>query len=219
MKKFLLILFLFTCTITSVKADVMPFYMNSIPHTGVGVVNVGEYNIIYSKPNLESSVIATVSYEVNGTVLNQNWYQTNRIFVAFSPRAKLAYAVVVDEDGSDWYNICYDQTTGKTGWVKVEDRKQFFTWKDFIDYYGRKRGIYAFRDIPPMYKKLYSGPGDDSQILQSFDFARHIYLKKVTGNWVLVVLEDLHNKTKIGWLKWRTSDGKLYYFPSIQETF
>ena len=219
MKKIIITIFMFLFSALYSNADIMPFYTNSIQYTGIGLVNFGEYNTIYEQPSLESGVIATVSYEINGVVLNHNWYQTNRIFVAFSPRARLAYAVVVDEDGSDWYNICYDQKNGKTGWIKVENRKDFFTWKDFLDYYGRKRGIYAFRDIPAQYKRLYSGPGEDSQVLQSFDYARHIYLKKVTGNWVLVTLEDLQNKTKIGWLKWRTTDGKLYYFPSIQETF
>ena len=219
MKKVIFILFILLFSSISTKADVMPFYTDSISYTGIGVVNFGEYNTIYEKPSLESGVIATVSYEINGVVLNHKWYQINRIFVAFSPRARLAYAIVVDEDGSDWYKICYDQINGKTGWIKVDDRKEFFTWKDFFDYYGRKRGIYAFRNIPTQYKRLYSGPDDDSQVLQSFDYARHIYLKKVMGNWVLVTLEDLQNKTKIGWLKWRTTDGKLYYFPSIQETF
>ena len=203
----------------SAQADVMPFYVDSIKHTGMGVVNVGEYNVIYEEPSTSSKIISKVSYEVNGVVLHGNWYQVNRIFVAYSPRARLAYATVADEDGECWYKIYYDQSTGKTGWIKVEDRKQFFVWKDFLDYYGRKRGIYAFRDIPKQFRRLYSGPGDDSQIIQSFDYARHIYLKKVTGNWVLVVLEDLSNKTKVGWVRWRTPEGKLYYFPSIQETF
>lgn len=219
MKKLFILFLTFICFALKANADVMPFYTNSIPYTGMGVVNVGEYNTIYEKPDINSNIIGKVSYEINGVVLNGQWYQINRIFVAFSPRARLAFATVADEDGEKWYKIYYDQTDGKTGWVKVEDRKEFFVWKDFLDYFGRKRGIYAFRDTPKQFKKLYGGPGDDSQVLQSFEYARHIYLKKVTGNWVLVVLEDLANKTKIGWVRWRTPEGQLYYFPSIQETF
>lgn len=219
MKKLLILLFVIFCFSLCTHADIMPFYQNSIPHTGIGVVNFGEFNKIYEKPNVNSNIIATVSYEINGVNFNGTWYQVNRIFVAWSPRARLAYTVVIDENDNNWYNICYDQINNKTGWIQVDDRKEFFTWKEFYEYYGRKRGIYAFRDIPKQYKTLYSQPDEKAQALQSFDFARHIYLKKVTGNWVLVTLEDLHNMTKIGWVRWRSSEGKLYYFPSIQETF
>ena len=63
MKKFLIILcMLFTLP---VFADVMPFYMESIPKSAIGVYQTGESITIFSHPEANSDVVKKINFSYN----------------------------------------------------------------------------------------------------------------------------------------------------------
>ena len=90
--------------------------------------------------------------------------------------------------------------------------------KDFYLANGRKNGVYLFKDVPPDERKLYAQPfekAEDKKTVANYDHAYKIKLEIIKGNWMLVRVLDLNNDEKIGYLRWRTNEGKLLLFPNL----
>ena len=122
--------------------------------------------------------------------------------------------VLTDSDGDGWYEICYDQKNKLTGWVAPSEY-EFYPWLAFYTKYGKKNGLYPFRDLDNTEKRLYSKPDFNSQIINTFNHVKDIRIQIIRGNWALVRLYDYEGKLKIGWIKWRTDEGKFQFFPNV----
>ena len=70
-------------------------------------------------------------------------------------------------------------------------------------------------DLDNTEKRLYSKPDFNSQIINTFKHAKDIRIQIIRGNWALVRLYEYEGKMKIGWIKWRTDEGKFQFFPNV----
>ncbi len=198
---------------TQVKADVIPRYSDNIRHTGIGAFNApNEFNI-YAEPDEKSSIIYTIKWNKNGLI--DSPIKENEIFVSFIPSENIAYSVVDDEiDG--WVKIFYFQSQGKSGWVKTTPKNRYVSWLGFYMSWGRKNGVYFFKDMPDINKRLMSAPDATSQKIWGITYPKFIKLTLVRGNWMMVKLVDFGNEVKIGWVQWRDENGKFLIYPYIK---
>ncbi len=197
-------------------ADVMPRYMTSIAHTGIGAFNAPKEFAVYENPDENSKVLEQITWGAKGVTSFGNLNE-NDIFVTYVPAYNVAYCAVDDEiDG--WVKIFYSQKTGKTGWVKATATNRFTSWMGFYMSKGRKNGVYFFKDMPETNKKLMSGPEKDSQKVASYTYPKFVKLTLVRGNWMLVTILDLGNETRVGWMQWRTEDGNFMIFPKMYKS-
>lgn len=214
MKRLFTILVIFLgLTGCSCFADVIPRYTTNIPYTGIGAFNVPNEFTIYAEPNESSSIIKTVKWDKNG-LSNENTKE-NELFAVFIPSQDIAYCTVDDEiDG--WVKIFYSQSTGKSGWVKATPKNRYVTWLGFYMSWGRKNGVYFFKDMPELNKRLMSAPDAKSQKVSGFTYPRFIKLTLVRGNWMMVKLLDFGNEIRVGWIQWRDENGKFMIFPIMK---
>ncbi len=212
---FLLILFLFLfCPV--VFADIIPTTTNSIAHYGFGVLNMKDSFCVYSEPDENSKVLKKIDFEKEAQyqpIIDKTSSLEGTIIV-YVPSSSIALVSVESNQENGWYEIYYDQKNGKTGWVKQTNPDAFKTWRSAYYTWGKKYGLYIFRNVPEEKKRLYSQDSDTSQALESFTYPKNINFSMIRGNWMLVSVLDLgqHN-TKIGWIRWRDDDGKLLIFP------
>lgn len=214
MKKIFLIIAALFCLALSSYADVIPRYTTSIKHTGIGTFNVPEHFTVYAEPDENSAQLGQISWSKDGVTLNNKQIRENDIFAAFIPSHGIAYSAVDDEiDG--WVKIFYSQAQGKSGWVKTTAKNKFVSWMGFFMSYGRKNGVYFFKDMPDDNKKVMSAPSSDSQRLSGYTYPKFVKLTLVRGNWMLVTILDLGNETRVGWMQWRKEDGSFMIFPKL----
>lgn len=215
MKKFFIfIIFFFISSLNITFADIIPDFSYSIHKPGIGVLNLPNNFIIYQNPDFKSKVIR--SFDINLLQQqNDSRYSLRDTFIASIPAKNLNFVTVNYEDGSSWFEIFYDQKLAKTGWVFI-DQKNFFTWKQFFDSFGRKYGLYLFRDLNSTQKQLYSSADDSSSVLEGFTLAKHIKLLMIKGNFMLVNITDLNGDSKIGYLRFRSDNGSLFLFPFLK---
>ena len=215
MKKFLSVIFLsFFITASSIAKN-MPLYTTSINNYGVGVINMPQEFNIYEQPNFKSKTVAHYKWgNSTGAYIHDSDLSDN--FVIYNPSKNQAYmTVTTDSDGDGWYEVCYDHKNNLTGWVAPE-KYTYYPWLSFFTKFGKTNGLYAFRDIPVELKRLHSHPDFESQVINSFEKAKNIRVQIFRGNWVLVRVYDYDGKLMIGWLKWRTDEGKFNYFPNVK---
>ena len=208
----LLFLFLFLACL-DVSAKTTPLYKNSIAVEGIGIIKLPEKFSVYEKPNFKSKVLKSYSWGKDaGAYIKAD---DDDDFIIYYPAQSAAFMTVVDDlEDSPWYKVCYDQKNKLTGWVSP-DKYEFYNWLSFFTKYGKANGLYAFKDLDLKEKRLYSKDSLDSQILSSFERAKNIRVHIFRGNWVLVRVYDYEGGLKIGWLKWRTDEGKFNFFPNI----
>lgn len=199
-------------------ADVIPIESTNIVHYGFGVVNLPDSFSVYAEPDESSRLIKTVNYEenANSAIVNQH-NSLDGTIIAYVPSKNIALATVETNREDGWFEIYYDQRNGKTGWVKQNNPDSFKTWKDVFYLWGKKNGVYIFRDMPVNKKSLYSSNSSDSQKLDTLTMPKYINFTIIRGNWMLVEVLDLDQKTtKIGWIQWRNEDGTLLMFPILR---
>lgn len=214
MKEFFVLLLLFFISILNVSAKNIPLYTTSISKTGIGLINLPSEFIIYEAPDENSKIIKKYSLHFsNSSYVKDRDYSDN--FVIYNPNTKLAYMTVLEESDNNWFEICYDQKEGLTGWVKPK-KYLYYNWISFFNKYGKENGLYAYRDISIEKKWLYSRPDENAQIISSFENSKNIRAQLFKGNWVLVRVYDIEGRLKIGWLKWRTEEGNFNYFPILK---
>jgi len=213
MKKFLITIFISIIFCLSASAKTVPLYENSITTEGIGIISLPTFFKIYEKPDMKSKVLKEFKWgSAVGSYYTDNY---SKNFVIFEPAKDIGYMTVVDDiENSGWYKVCYDQHNQLTGWVFPENYK-FYYWLSFYTKFGKANGLYEFRDLDLTEKRLYAKPDLDSQVINTFERAKNIRVQIFRGNWVLVRVYDFEGKLKIGWIKWRTDEGKFKFFPNV----
>ena len=214
MKKIFTILFLLLFFGLSVQAkDIVPArpVLNSI--NSVGVYQVGDDITIYKEPDETSMILYRVRWDKNeffpDTIGAQNF------FSVFISKKDLALVNVTDVT-EDWVEIVYDNSTGKTGWIKKDDPYKFMTWINFYNTYGKKYGLVMLKGAPESYKIMKGAPEDNAQNVSTINIPQQIKLVVIRGNWALVSVLDMDKIPKTGYIRWRSDDGVRYFFPVVK---
>ena len=208
MKKFLLIICMMF--MLPVFADVMPFYVNSIPKDAIGMYQTGENITILSEPEANSKTIKTFEFSYKPETMPDG------MFAVLLNEKKLGFLYVSDIGDDGWVEVIYDRHTGARGWVLTEDRFQFLPWLTFYNMYGRKYGLRLFKDAPDEIEVLHAKSEDLSQNIGKLNFVKQIKLTAIRGNWALVSVFDIDKTPKTGYLRWRSNEGVIYAFPNIK---
>lgn len=213
MKKLLLTLIMIFVFCISAFGKNAPLYKTSISNFGIGVIKLPQEFKVYEAKDEKSSVLADFKWGSAEGVYIRDDYSDN--FIIFDSLQNMAFMTVVeDSDDIGWYKVCYDQKKGLTGWVHPS-KYNFYSWLFFYIKYGKANGLYALKDLDNAPQKLYSKPDFESQVINTFEKAKDIRVHIFRGNWVLVRIYDYEGGVKIGWLNWRTPEGKLNYFPNV----
>ena len=208
MKRFLLVLCMMF--MLPVFADVMPFYVNTIPKDAIGMYQTGDNITIYSEPEANSKAIKSFNFSYKAETMPDG------IFALLLNEKKLGFLYVSDIGDDGWVEVIYDKFTGARGWVLTEDRFQFLPWLSFYNMYGRKYGLRLFKDTPDEIEVLRSKSEETSQNVAKLNYVKQIKLTAVRGNWALVSVFDIDKTPKTGYLRWRSDDGVIYAFPNIK---
>lgn len=208
MKKFLLIICMMF--ILPAFADVMPFYMNSIPKDAIGMYQTGENVTIFAEPEANSKTIKKFDFSYNPANMPDG------MFAFLLNDKKLGFLYVSDIGDDGWVEVIYDRHSGARGWVLTEDRFQFLPWLSFYNMYGRKYGLRLLKDTPDEIEVLHAKSEDLSQNIGKLNYVKQIKLTAIRGNWALVSVFDIDKTPKTGYLRWRSNDGVIYAFPNIK---
>lgn len=209
MKRFFLIFICLFLTLP-VFADTMPFYVDSIPKSVIGMYQTGENITIFSHPEANSKVIKIFNFSYNPETMPDN------VFAVLINEKKLGFLYVSDIGDDGWVEVIYDRATGAKGWVLTEDRLQFLPWLNFYNMYGRKYGLRFMKDSPDELEILKAKSEDLSQTVSTLRYVKQIRVTAIRGNWALVSVVDLDKTPKMGYLRWRGDDGTIYAFPNIK---
>lgn len=213
MKKILVILTFLLGWFLPAQADVMPYYVNNINANSIGVYQASNSIRVYQEPNEKSPLLLNVNWDSKS--FNSPSISASNLFIVFLPAKELAFLPVVDEN-EEWVQIVYNQSGNKLGWVKKDDEYRFMNWRTFFNLYGRKYGVYYMKDAPESTKNLCGSNVEDSQSIGIISFPQMIKMTTVKGNWLLVNALDIDKMLKIGWIKWRNTNGEIYMFPAIK---
>jgi hypothetical protein len=208
MKKFFIILAMLF--MMPAFADTMPFYTNAVPNSALGVFQTGDELKIYAQPDVNSKIIKEFSFSYNPDSMPDG------VFALLLNERRLGLIYVSDIGDNNWVEVIYDKRTGAKGWVMTEDKFQFMPWINFYNMYGRKYGLRLFKDAPDSVDILRSKADDLAQSVAKINYVKTIKLTKISGNWALVSVMDLDKTPKMGFMKWRGDDGKIYAFPNIK---
>lgn len=208
MKKLLLIICMMF--MLPVFADVMPFYVNSIPKDAIGMYQTGENITIYSEPEANSKTIKNVEFSYKPETMPDG------MFAVLLNEKKLGFLYVSDIGDDGWVEVIYDRHTGARGWVLTEDKFQFLPWLSFYNMYGRKYGLRLFKDTPDKIEVLRAKSEETSQNVDKLNYVKQIKLTAIRGNWALVSVFDIDKTPKTGYLRWRSDEGVIYAFPNIK---
>ncbi len=208
MKKLLLIICMMF--MLPVFADVMPFYVNSIPKDAIGMYQTGENITIYSEPEANSKAIKKVEFSYKPETMPDG------MFAVLLNEKKLGFLYVSDIGDDGWVEVIYDRHTGARGWVLTEDKFQFLPWLSFYNMYGRKYGLRLFKDTPDKIEVLRAKSEETSQNVDKLNYVKQIKLTAIRGNWALVSVFDIDKTPKTGYLRWRSDEGVIYAFPNIK---
>ena len=208
MKRFLLVLCMMF--MLPVFADVMPFYVNTIPKDAIGMYQTGDNITIYSEPEANSKTIKSFNFSYKAETMPDG------IFALLLNEKKLGFLYVSDIGDDGWVEVIYDKFTGARGWVLTEDRFQFLPWLSFYNMYGRKYGLRLFKDAPDEIEVLRSKSEETSQNVAKLNYVKQIKLTAVRGNWALVSVFDIDKTPKTGYMRWRSDEGVIYAFPNIK---
>ncbi len=216
MKK-LFIVFLLILNIPAL-ADVMPYYINSLRRYGIGYTSIQSPLVMRRTPSNEGEILETLNFDYQGNascLINKSRCPIDEIFAAYSQNKKIALLTALDES-EHWSLVCFNQSERPVcGWVDENLGNKFYNWNDFFNIYGRKYGIYLFKDLQKTDKVLYAAPMKQSNTTGSIELPKIINPWLVRGNWVLIKAIDFGSKgmqQKTGWLNYRDDRGKLKVF-------
>lgn len=212
--KLFLILSLFLLFNTPVFADVMPYYTGALSKSTIGFLQVPQSFTLYSFPRTDSQIVENISWTNTEISLNNRTIEPSTFFAVQIQNKNLAYCMVIDFN-EDWYKIIYDKENAKSGWIKIEKEDDFWSLKDFYNFYGKKYGLYYMKNIDYNKRGMYSGADKSAQKLNGFTYIRAIKMNKLSGNWILATVLDIDNLPKIGYIQWREDDGTIIIFPKI----
>lgn len=215
-KKFLLILIIFFVTASTAFSDRIPTSSRHIKNYGVGVYKLENDFYVFEKPDANAKKIRHFylpSKQNKSAIIRTT---ENEPYIVSIPSQENYFVTVSEYPEEDWLQIYYDENEKNTGWIKLQDEKNFFTWKDFFYRYGKQNGLAIMRDVPETDFRLYSQDNEDSQIIEKFTYPEYIEMRMIRGNWMLVTVVDKGTIYKTGWFKWRTDEGKLRLFPKFK---
>jgi len=174
---------------------------------------------IYEQPDENSNLLITLTLckSKSNFVTMDEPKGSSYYFLAENKNRDKAYLLVDDETETGWYKVFYGKNEGRTGWIKANP-KDFKSLRAFYLENGRKNGVYLFKDVHPEDRKLYAKPfekPEDKKTVTNYDHAYKIKLEIIKGNWMLVRVLDISNNEKIGYMRWRTNEGKVLLFPVL----
>ena len=215
-----ILLFLIVSATSSFAYVIAPYGRMFVRHGGIGFVNVPNNFTAYSEPDINSEVLAQIDVKelANSNVVDA-FERLNDIVVFYSPAKKeensLIYIPVEEKLDCGWFKIVLSQETGQTGWINVSNDR-YMRHKTFYNHYGCKNGVFLMREIKDIQKGLYYAPYETAKIMYGFTVAKHLKLVMIKGNWMMVIATEYDGQVKMGWIRWRTNDGKLLIFPIIK---
>lgn len=219
---------------------------------GTGVYFAPYRFTVYSQPDEKSPVIAEYRWsrqsgigDVAYTTPNGGPQGTSaeNVFICFYPGLDVAMMPVLSENGQGWAEVVYNQSTKKSGWVRLKpaatetDQTEnksatankettatasaepnhfgvYQTWLEFMKLNARTYGIYWLSGVSSYNRSLRTKNEDTATLLQ-VTLMRSIKVRFVRGNWLLVEALDFEHNTPIGWVRWRDDDGNLMVFPNV----
>ncbi len=222
MKKFTLFIISLIFTLFYIMpvlaADIVPSSTKSIQYCGIGVLNMPKDYKVYLHPSFDSEVIKQVNYEglekssiVNRTDMRKVSY------VAYVPSENIALLAVERQNEGNWYSVYLSQKTGVLGWVYNDNENDFYTYRSLFYKYGKKYGLRMFNDLTEEEKALHSAEDLSSKVVSQITYPKFVSLKVIHGNWMLVGVNDVNDKSAVGWFNWRQDDGTLNMFPNFKE--
>ena len=193
--------------------DIMPVRSELNQTRTIGLYQIGDDVQIYKEPSEESQILYRIRWD------NDEFFPTEigaeNFFVVFLPNKSLELVAVTDMT-EDWIEIVYDKTSGKTGWIKMDDPYKFMTWINFYNTYGKKYGLKILGGAPNSCKDIKASTEDLAKTISTINHPTKIKLNVIRGNWALVSVMDMDKTPKTGYVRWRSDDGVRYFFPAIK---
>ena len=214
MKKIIAVIILSFLFITpGFGVDFLPKYNNSINNYGIGLYFGNGDATLYKEADDKSPVVAKLSWDTQSVSVNGIKTEPKNVFGVFLPDNALSGFIVLDEEGSNYTKVIYDNKKGLSGWIKNAPNTKVFYWRQLFYKYGKSKGLYIFANIPKDERNLRLSPEDFADISYSFIYPKYIKIQLINGNWALIKLVDYDNEQKVGWFRWRNSDGSLNMYP------
>lgn len=216
MKKIIISFFIFFNLYLVATADVMPYYINSLRRYGIGYTQVQSPLVMRRVAQNDGEILETLNFnfkeEKTLCEKNTDRCDIDEVFAAYSKSKKIAFMTTLDYT-EGWSLVCFNQSeTPVCGWVEEEKENKYYTLAEFFNAFGKKYGVYLFKDLQKADKILYGAAAKQSNSLGSIEMAKSINPWLVRGNWMLVKVHDFNNQFKTGWLNYRGTDGKLKLF-------
>ena len=193
----------------------MPYYINSLRRCGIGYTQVVSPVVMKREIKEDSETLEVLNFnfkeEITTCEINKDRCEIDEVFAAYSRNKKIALMTTLDTiDG--WNLVCFNQSDRPVcGWVE-EEKHKFYNWSDFFGIFGKKYGVYLFKDLQKSDKLLYGAPIKQTNTIGSVEMPRVITPWLIRGNWLLVKVSDFNNQLKTGWINFRGDDGKLKLF-------
>ena len=193
--------------------DIMPVRTTLNQVNSIGLYQIGDDVQIYKEPNEESQILYRVRWNNNEFFPQDIGFE--KFFVVFLPNKSLELVAVTDMT-EDWIEIVYNNSTGETGWVKMDDPYKFMTWINFYNTYGKKYGLNLLGGAPETCKDIKASTEDLAKTISVIQPPAKINLNVIRGNWALISVMDMDKTPKTGYVRWRSNDGTRYFFPAIK---
>lgn len=194
--------------------DIVPIRPNIAQVNTIGLYQVCDDVTIYQEPDENSQILYRVRW--NEEEFFPEDIGAEKFFVVFLPKKSLALVSVLDYN-DEWVEIMYDNSTGKTGWIKKDDPYKFMTWINFYNTYGKKYGLTLLKSSPEFCNNIKASPEDLAQTISTINHPQKINLSIIRGNWALVSVLDMDRAPKTGYVRWRSDDGVRYFFPALKD--
>ena len=214
MKKILVIL-LFLFIQNTASATYIPNYLNSVSNWGIGAIVAPREFSLYESADENSKKVLEVKWAQDGDLLCNGKTCESNPFVAYVPNKNYAILAVYEEYG-EWAEVYYGKGD-KRLFLKLNENTKFYTWGQFMLVYGKKHGLYVFKDVKKDKRLLYAAPDNEAQVVDNYEIAKFITPWFVRGNFVMVKLINWDNKQKTGYLRWRDTDGRLWGFAKLTD--
>lgn len=212
-KLFILILMIFLNIGIANAKDIMPVRPNINQVNSIGLYQIGDDVKIFKEPNEDSQILYRVRWDSDEFFPDEIGFE--KFFVVFLPKKSLELSAVTDMT-EEWLEIIYNNSNGKTGWIKMDDPYKFMTWINFYNIYGKKYGLKLLKGSPEWCKDIKASPDDNAKTISTINQPQKINLNVIRGNWALVSVMDLDKTPKTGYIRWRSDDGVRYFFPDIK---
>lgn len=206
----------FFLTLPILAVEFLPRYNDSIKNYGIGIYFGNGATTVYQEPNDKSPIIAKLNWDAENVYMGKEILSPRNIFAVFLPEKGLSGFIATDEQGTEYTEIIYNNSKGLKGWIKNDTENKAFYWRQLFYKYGKTKGLYMFANMDESSKYLMLAPDDEAEVSHKIIYPKFIKLQLIKGNWALIKVVDYDNEQKVGWYKWRNSDGTLNLFPDFK---